>query len=357
MLKYCEIMLQDNPPIEKTFHWNDGRILGITGHSGVGKSQLLTHLAGFNLNPYSKAEVQWQKQTLCSIDAKINLPAHGRKITLVTQKQPLFPHYSVQQNLQFARKHCYQIMDEASYLSIIEAFHLRPLLNRKITSLSGGERNRVSVVQGLLAYPELLLLDEPFAALDKNYRHHCLKTLKEKSQQCGIATIMVSHSYSDLAAICDQILFIKPETIEGPFEDVSNQLNLQSMTEDAAPMTTYLDAEFSHFEKEDKIVCCRVDDQLFSISAAQEPDDTMKLAIPSHEVSLCLQPPKGSSIANCIAVTLMDYSQIEDGMQLTLKLQHQCLYAKITLKSFHQLNLKKEMPLYAQFKATSITLI
>lgn len=360
MLEYQEFTQQQTHEIQKSFQWQRRGILGISGPSGVGKSRVLHHLAGIHQQHQSEATINWQSSEHDNLIALNRLKAHQRPITLVEQNQPLFPHLSVWKNLKFASNHAHNNSSSQHFQELVKQFDLRELLPKYPFELSGGQRNRVAVVQGILALPQLLLLDEPFAALDKHHRYQMLSRLTAISKNLDLAMIMVSHQQSDLAQCCQQILFVSENEISGPFTDVSSRLNQKNFKEQSAQdLTAYIKAELKEIDSEEAVAVFEVDEVEWVLSVAPSSSQplkqqTMMLALPSHEVSLIKQRPVDSSIANCIEVLIDEIQQMDQAVQLKLTLKKQFIFAKITRKSLHQLDLKRGDRIFAQFKATAV---
>ncbi len=341
--------------LSANFAWSGYGILGINGPSGSGKTTLLNILAGFPPRDLQQTHISWDQTILHSTKQNIFMEAEKRPVSMVFQQQILFPHKTVKQNLQFARKHGYRKLPEQQFRALVKSFDLDPLLLKSPGQLSGGEKNRVALVQSLCALPELLLLDEPFSALDSANQHKTIATLKKCVKRLNIAVILVSHSFHELAYMCDEILFIKQQTVSGPFTDVIHQLNINRYTSNhVEPLTTFLAAKLCHYHQDEQQAEFEIDDERVLISCPHRPEQLENIEIPAHEVSILLEPAKGSSIANCLPVILTDYQESGGEIVLTLIIKKQFLYCKITKKSFNQLKLHKEMKFYAQFKATAI---
>lgn len=341
--------------LESNFSWSGVGILGISGSSGSGKTTLLNIIAGFPPADLQQTRISWDGILLQSSEKNLCLIAEKRPISMVFQQQILFPHMTVKQNLQFARKHGYRKLPEQQFRALINSFDLEDLLPKPPEQLSGGEKNRVALVQSLCALPDLLLLDEPFSALDATRQHETIATLKKCVKRLNISVILVSHSFHELAYMCDEILFIKQQTISGPYSDVINQLNLNRYTSNhIEPLTTFLKAQLCHYHQQEQQAEFEIDDESVLISCPHRPEQIENIEIPAHEVSILLKPAKGTSIANCIPVILSEFQDFGGEILLTLTIKKQFLYCKITKKSFNQLNLHKGLSLYAQFKATAI---
>lgn len=168
---------------------SEGPIIGITGPSGAGKSTFLRILAGLERRASGlvryKKEV-WQNENTFVAPWK-------RRVGWVPQESLLFPHLTVAQNLRYAAK-----LSPESIASWLEISHL---MDRAPRYLSGGERARVALGRALLSQPSLLLLDEPFAALDRRLREKLGGELGEKCRKEGLPVVMVSHDRRDLEVL------------------------------------------------------------------------------------------------------------------------------------------------------------
>ena len=175
-----------------------GEVLGIVGRNGSGKSTLLHLIAGL-ISP-DKGYIRFQDTVL--FDTETKLSPQQRHIGYVRQNPLLFPHMSVLQNLQFAKR-CTQNKDASWTIeTIIEMFSLYPLMHRAPASLSGGERQRVALARALTAAPKLLLLDEPMASLDDLAAERLLKLLRDIKNH--IPMLYVSHNTQRIQYLCDE---------------------------------------------------------------------------------------------------------------------------------------------------------
>jgi molybdate transport system ATP-binding protein len=169
--------------------------LALLGPSGVGKTSLLRVLAGLEKRAQGRVEFcgeLWQDH------ASVFLPPWLRKVGWVPQEALLFPHLNVKNNLLFSgpSEHLEEV---TSLLSI------SPLLHRKPRHLSGGEKQRVALGRALLSRPKLLLLDEPFSALDEPLKKELTRKVLEFSLTREIRLILVTHHRSEASALCQEL--------------------------------------------------------------------------------------------------------------------------------------------------------
>ncbi|HWA00693.1 MAG TPA: ATP-binding cassette domain-containing protein [Caulobacterales bacterium] len=167
------------------------RIGIVFGPSGAGKSLLLAAIAG--LARVDRARIVFAERALDSV------PTHQRGIGVMFQEARLFPHFNVEQNLDYAARrapHARMGVREAA-----RRFDIEDLLARPVRNLSGGERNRVALARALLSAPDLLLLDEPFAALDGIRRQGFLSVLREIHEHFSLPMLVVTHQIDDAASL------------------------------------------------------------------------------------------------------------------------------------------------------------
>ncbi|MFW9849997.1 MAG: ABC transporter ATP-binding protein [Candidatus Thorarchaeota archaeon] len=184
-------------PINLTI--DDGEMVTLLGPSGSGKTTTLRMVAGF-ITPDSGA---------LSFDGRnvIDVAPRERKIGMVVQSTALFPNMNVYQNISFA-------LDVAGWKqdatiqrveNLSEMLGIKNLLNRRIDEISGGESQRVAVARALAIEPELLLLDEPFSALDPKLRLYLQQEIRNLQKEMEISTLYVTHNQSEAFAISDRI--------------------------------------------------------------------------------------------------------------------------------------------------------
>jgi molybdate ABC transporter permease protein len=180
--------------------------LGLLGASGSGKSMTLRCIAG--VETPTQGQIILNGRTLFDSKRGVNLPSHQRKIGLVLQNYALFPHMTVAQNIAFGLQHLPPKLRSQRVNQQLALVHLPKLGDRYPHQLSGGQQQRVALARALATEPDVLLLDEPFSALDTHLRSELEKQLiKTLSTYKGL-TLFVSHNLEEIYRICQTLLVL-----------------------------------------------------------------------------------------------------------------------------------------------------
>jgi len=187
----------------------DNQILILLGPSGSGKTTILHLLAG--LFKPDEGFIKINDRILYSSGEKINNPPQSRNVGYLFQNYALFPHMTVRQNVFYGLKSkgCRQDGSALDPLELLDSFGVGHLIDRYPSQLSGGEKQRVALARALVVQPNLLLLDEPFSALDRNTRISLRQELKKLHQQWQIPFVLVSHDEEDARFLGDVIVTLE----------------------------------------------------------------------------------------------------------------------------------------------------
>jgi putative spermidine/putrescine transport system ATP-binding protein len=185
-----------------------GDFLTILGPSGSGKSTLLRMIAGFDAPTSGEIFIHGRSVT--------EVPPHRRSIGMVFQRLALFPHMTAAQNvaypLKMRRLDPKTIPDRvAEYLKLVR---LEGLGDRRVQQLSGGQQQRVAIARALVFHPDLLLLDEPLAALDRKLREDMQLEFRRIQQELGVTTINVTHDQREALVMSDRVIVMDKGRIQ-----------------------------------------------------------------------------------------------------------------------------------------------
>ncbi|MFT5726902.1 MAG: molybdate transport system ATP-binding protein [Desulforhopalus sp.] len=184
---------------------------GVFGPSGSGKSTLMNMLSG--LIAPDKGKITLNGTILFDSKRRINLPPDKRRVGVVFQHAHLFPHMSVKNNLFYGRKRRKSKATEIDPDQLIAVLQLDPLLDRNVTQLSGGEKQRVALGRTILASPDLILLDEPLTGLDGKLKFQIIPYLQKVFSEFAIPLLFISHSLQEMRMMTDNVLVMGEGTI------------------------------------------------------------------------------------------------------------------------------------------------
>ena len=198
-------------------------ISGVFGDSGSGKTTLLRAIAGFENR--ARGAISFDGEVWQGV--KLHLPTHQRQVGYVFQEPSLFSHLDVRGNLEFGYKRTPLSQRRVDSTEVIGLLGLKGLLDRRVSRLSGGEKQRVAIGRALLASPQLLLLDEPLSSLDWSTRHEILPYLRRMADSLDLPMIYVSHDLEEIVQLASHLTLVREGRIQasGPVREV-----IESMT-------------------------------------------------------------------------------------------------------------------------------
>ena len=203
MLKLTDVTwLYQHLPMRFTLTAKQGEMIAILGPSGAGKSTLLNLIAGFLPPARGEMTINGQDHT--------HTPPSQRPVSMLFQENNLFTHLTVRQNIGLGMDPGLKLTAKQRQKcdAIAQQMGLTELSDRLPGELSGGQRQRVALARCLVREQPILLLDEPFSALDPALRQEMLQLVKDVCQQKQLTMLMVSHSVEDAASIAPRAVVI-----------------------------------------------------------------------------------------------------------------------------------------------------
>lgn len=192
-------------PLQGTLHCEPEEMLALVGPSGAGKTSLLRCLAGL-MRP-TEGRIQVGASLWCDTAEGLFVPPQQRHVGLVFQHYALMPHLSALDNVALALLHLPRAERLRQAQHWLDHVHLKPeQQRRRPTELSGGQQQRVAVARALARQPELLLLDEPFSAVDQLSRLKLYQLLGELRRELRIPIVLVTHDLAEARRLCDQMV-------------------------------------------------------------------------------------------------------------------------------------------------------
>lgn len=204
MIRLDNVFLADDAlPMTFDLQVEAGERIAIVGPSGAGKSTLLNLIAGFVLPTRGEIWLNGENHTQSA--------PYERPVSMLFQENNLFPHLTVQQNLALGLKTSLKLtaLEQDQIERVADAVGLTSFLSRLPNSLSGGQKQRVALARCLLRDKPILLLDEPFSALDPELRMDMLNLIDELCHSKNLTLLLVTHQPSELTGKVDRMLRIE----------------------------------------------------------------------------------------------------------------------------------------------------
>ncbi len=201
-------------PLDVAFTCERGDVLAIFGPSGSGKTTILRSIAG--LYTPSEARVRVGGATWADTSSGICVPVHQRAVGFVFQDYALFPHLTAVGNVVTALGHLPTTDRRRRAETLLDLVHLSQHRDRRPGQLSGGERQRVAVARALARDPEVLLLDEPFSAVDRSTRRHLQDEIDQIRRALNIPMILVTHDVEDVRRLATHEMLLDAGRMEEP---------------------------------------------------------------------------------------------------------------------------------------------
>lgn len=178
----------------------EGQIVSLLGSSGSGKTTILNLILGL-LDPDS-GSVCFNGEDITRV------PMKDRGFNIVFQDFALFPNLNAYENITYSLRNRRRAVNRADADNLIDFLGLRPHLSKRIQELSGGQKQRVALARTLMTKPRVLLMDEPFSALDSVIKESVKQRVKDIARQLNLTTVIVTHDPEEALTLSDKVLII-----------------------------------------------------------------------------------------------------------------------------------------------------
>jgi len=323
-------------------------VTALFGPSGAGKTSVVNAVAGL-FRP-AEGRIVVAGRVVLDTKAGVFVPARARRTGYVFQDSRLFPHMNVEDNLRFGWRRAPARMDEHEIDHVVEMLGLTRLLERDPKALSGGEKGRVALGRALLSSPDILLLDEPLAALDAARRAEILPYLERLRDETKLPMLCVSHTVDEVARLADEIVVLRDGRVaaQGPVFDL-----LTNIEGGIAPVGAVIDARIeSHGE--DLSVLVFDNGRLLVPRIAREAGARVRVRLRAEDIMLAREEPRAISANNILPATIAAIARGPRQADVQLALGAARMVARITLASAKRLELAPGMPVFAIVKSVIV---
>ena len=346
-------------PLDLEFTCDPGDVLAIFGPSGSGKSTILRSIAG--LYRPDHASVRSGTDVWSDTATGAFKPPHRRAVGLVFQEYALFPHLTATGNVVTALGHRPRDERRSRAEQLLALVHLSDHQDQFPRELSGGERQRVALARALAREPAVLLLDEPFAAVDRAVRRRLQDEIDELRRTLDIPLVLVTHDFDDVVRLATQLLILeKGKAIaSGALTDLTSRPDLPWLRE-AVGLGSVFEARVVKRHSQRGLLELTFDGgELFAADRALDAGTTVRVRIAARDVILATSEPSGLSLHNVLpgTVSAVNDDPALDGVVVQIAIGGVRLLAEVTRDAIGRLGIDVGTPLFALIKSVSIEIL
>lgn len=346
-------------PLDVDFTCGPGEVLAVFGPSGSGKTTLLRSIAG--LYRPTQGLVRAGAETWIDTSAGVFAPPHQRAVGFVFQEYALFPHLTAAGNVMTALGHRPRAERRARAEQLLAQVHLSSHADRRPAELSGGERQRVAVARALAREPAVLLMDEPFAAVDRRVRRRLQDEVDTLRRTIDVPLVLVTHDFDDVIRLATRLLILEHgrAVAHGTLAELTSRPDLP-WVRTAVGLGSVFDAVAGRSLDSRGLVELNIGGATLLASARTLATGTaVRVRIPAREVILATRPPEGISVHNVLAAVVTDVHtdpSFEHAM-VQLAVGDIRLLAEVTRDAVGTLGIAPGMPIQALVKSVSIDVL
>jgi molybdate transport system ATP-binding protein len=343
-------------PLDLDFACAPGEVLAIFGPSGSGKTTVLRAIAGLAHPP--DAEIRCSGVTWLDTSTGTCAPAHVRRVGFVFQDYALFPHLTAIGNVMTALGHRPSAERRRLAEALLARVRLGEHADRRPRELSGGERQRVALARALAREPSVLLLDEPFAAVDRVVRRRLQDEIDDLRRTLDVPLVLVTHDFEDVVRLATHVLVLDHGRSAGygPIAALTSRPDL-AFLRDAVGAGSVLDAVVSRRDPERGLTELTIGSRRLLVPGRiGRTGDTVRIRIPAREVILATKAPEGLSLHNVLSgqVTAVHFESSLEHMIVQVDIGGAFVLAEVTSDAVARLDIAPGSRLYALVKSVSI---
>jgi molybdate transport system ATP-binding protein len=296
----------------------DSGITGVFGESGSGKTTLLRCVAGLERT-----------------EGGASMPAHKRSVGYVFQNPGLFPHLTVRGNIEYGAKRAKA--HRVDFRSIVDMLGIAEMLDRKPASLSGGEAQRVAIAAALNRSPDLVLMDEPLASLDRKRKDELLPYFDRLHDELSIPVIYVSHDIEEVSRLCDHLVLLDDGDV--------------AASGDLFAVVSRIDVPMLYGRNSGVVLWATAVDHEDGLTKFDFGDGDIWV----RDVSVARERPEQTTILNVLSATVEEIHVVDQATALVrLGIGNQNVLAQVTRRSVKRLELKHGDHVFAQVKSVTV---
>jgi len=332
-------------------------ITGVYGPSGHGKTTLLNTISGLVKPDSGYININGTK--VFDSDNHICVSAKDRKVGYVFQDVRLFPHLSILKNLKYG--YDIELKKQIDFDEVVNVLNISNLLVKKPSECSGGEKQRVAIGRALLSGAQILIMDEPFSAVDVTLRSSIIPFLKTINERFDIPMLIVSHDLPDLLSLTNNLLLLKNGQIKafGKFQELILQESNIDLIKGAGMYNVFNLFVFASLPAKDIVLMKSYTSDL-QVQVLLQPNQNrveigkqLKVLIRPEDISISLKQVKHISLRNQIPGKIEKIFS-KDGLSFCLVNAGEKILVEITEASLRNMNLETGKTVYCLFKSAAL---
>jgi molybdate transport system ATP-binding protein len=343
-------------PLSVDFTAPAGAVTALFGPSGSGKTTVLRAIAG--LHPLDQARIVCGDRCWTDTATGAWLPAHRRPVGFVFQDYALFPHLTVREQLALALGQRPPAERPARIEALLELARLGELADRRPAALSGGQQQRVALARALARDPAVLLLDEPFAAVDWALRETLRRELVALQRQMSLTVVLVTHDFEDVAKLASHLVVLERGAVvaAGTVTELTSRNAVPGVTGWREPAVA-LDVRVAAQDAARQLTVLEAGGLRLQVAAvAAEVGSTVRIQVAAREVILASRRPEGLSLHNTLEARVIEVTPAaHDALRLVhLEVGGTRLLSLVTADAVRTMNLAPGVPVLALVKAVAV---
>ena len=343
-------------PLDVAFACAPGQVLALFGPSGSGKTTILRSIAGLYSPHFARVSVGtdlWMDTA-----EGVDVPVHRRQVGFVFQDYALFPHLTALGNVMASLTHRARDQRRARALELLTLVQLEDHVDRRPSALSGGERQRVAVARALAREPRVLLLDEPFAAVDRSLRRALHSEIDDIRRSFDMPIVLVTHDFDDVVRLATDLVVLQSGQVvaSGSIESLTSRTDLPWLGE-LVGLGSVIEATVRQTDVPRGLAELTFAGGVLSTPArGLREGSRVRVRIPAREVILATAPPIGLSLHNVLPgiVSGVQGDAAAERVVVQLQVGGARLLAEVTHDAIANLGIVEGKPLYALIKSVSL---
>lgn len=350
-----DITQQVPTPLQVRFGCAPGRTLALFGASGCGKTSVLRAVAGLARAVHGSIRIG--EQDWLDSARGVDLPPQQRSVGYVFQDYTLFPHMTVMGNVVAALRHLPKPQRPARARALLARLGMQALCGQRPAQLSGGQRQRVALARALAREPRVLLLDEPFSALDAGVRRDLYRELALLRRDLTIPVVLVTHDFQEVLRLADAVVVMEQGRMvaQGSIDEICQRTDLALLRGQADAVVAF-DAVAGGADERGLVALHAGPLQLLAPVMAVPAGAVVRVRISARQVALALREVPGLSVHNQLPGRVVRIESLPDDAACLVHVQlaGQVVLAQVTHAAVARLGLRVGGAVFALVKSVAV---